>query len=414
MLALVAATAGASAAQDAPQDPPTIEERLRILEEREAAREGAILVQDDLRVTLGGLLQARGTFYEEDLGARDSEFSLRRMRFEVGGELHERYVFNVEPVFSEDEVELAEAWVGADLGAEGPRLFVGRMKEPFGLEELMPRKHVDFPEGSLANQFMPKEDHGLTLMGRTAGGFLEYGAAFYNGTGGDDLNSDKDVAGRLAVFPFAGRQGSALEHLQVGVAATAGDQDTDVSGEELKTEARAAFLAFEPGSEIDGDRTRVGLEAAWRHGPFAVSGEVLAIDQEMTGTGGDADVAFDVWYLAASWVLTGEEKTWRGVRPDRPWVPGREGEAPGCGALQLAVRISELTLDDDLVSAGLVLPGGFPDSVMSADVGLNWYATANARLGVHWIHTEYEDPITLGGDTRDSEDALLVQLQLHF
>jgi hypothetical protein len=113
------------------------------------------------------------------------------------GELYERYLFHVEPNFSEDDVELEEAWFGADLGTGGPRLMFGRMKEPFSLEEMLPRRHIDFPGFSILDQFAPAEDHGVTLLGGSRDAPWEYGAAFYNGTGGEDLNSDKDIAARL-------------------------------------------------------------------------------------------------------------------------------------------------------------------------------------------------------------------------
>lgn len=287
--------------------------------------------------------------------ARDSAFDLRRMRLEISGELDERYIFNVEPFFTEAEVELEEAWVGAWLERERTRVLFGRMKEPFSLEEMSPRKGSDFAEFSILNQIVPAEDSGITLLGATAGGALEYGGAIYNGTSGDEVNEDRDLAARRVWHPFAARTECALRDLQIGAAATTGRADADVGGAELRTETRQPFLAFEPASEIDGDRTRAGVEAAWLSGPFALTAEAVRVEQDMTGPSGSDEVGFDAWHLTGSWVLTGEEKTFQGVRPARPFVKGG-----GCEAWQIAARISRLELDDALVATGVVAPRPSP------------------------------------------------------
>ncbi len=364
------------------------------------------------RFTLEGLLQVRGTFFEPGLAERTSDFSLQRMRFELGGELYERYLFHVEPNFSEDDVELEEAWFGADLGTGGPRLMFGRMKEPFSLEEMLPRRHIDFPGFSILDQFAPAEDHGVTLLGGSRDATWEYGAAFYNGTGGEDLNSDKDFAARLVARPWAEREGALIQRLQFGGAATWGHEDAELEGSELVTEAKAPFLAFEPGSSADGDRLRLGLEAAWLSGPTALMAEAIQITEDLSGSGGDVENETRGWYAAASWVLTGEQKLFSGVKPNHPlWV---KDASAGSGAWQLALRYSDLQLDDALVDAGLVAATSFPDSVRTWDLGLNWYTTANTKVMLHYLHTDYADAIEFDGESRSSEDALLLQLQLHF
>ncbi|HKB16725.1 MAG TPA: porin [Planctomycetota bacterium] len=420
-LAVLATAADRLASQE-----PTLEERVRRLErereEREAATSrplagydgGFFVASPDgaYRLTLEGLLQVNANLFERGLEERESEVFLRRMRFELGGEFERRWLFHVEPKFTESDVDLEEAWVGADLGEGGPRLHVGRMKEPFSLEEMIPLRHVDFVNLSILNQLVPAEQHGLTLLGETADRVLEFGAAAYTGDGEEEFDSDRGGAARLVVRPFASSGQPLLEGLQVGGAATWGRADQDLSGAEFLTEARVPLFEFEPGSEMDGERTRLGLEAAWLSGPLAIYGEAMGTEQEMEGTGGEEKVRVGGWYAAASWVMTGERKTFRGVTPARPFVPGKEGN--GLGALQAAARFSELRLDDDFVSAGLIAPTAFPEKVRSLDLGLNWYALYEVRLKVHWLRTSYADSIVFGGEARSSEDALLLQFQVNF
>src|SRR5262245_16898798 len=91
---------------------------------------------DRYRLSIGGLLQVQGRAYQAERG-RTSDFFLERMRLEIGGTIERIYHFNLEPKFTEEDVELEEAWVGADLGRHA-LLMLGRMKEPFSLEEMLP------------------------------------------------------------------------------------------------------------------------------------------------------------------------------------------------------------------------------------------------------------------------------------
>ena len=227
------------------------------------------------------------------------------------------------------------------------------MKEPFSLEEVRSSKGLEFVNKSIVNQFAPAEDHGLTLLGELGGGAVEWGAAVYHGSGGEETNRDQDVAGRLVWRPFHG--GGALAGLQVGAAATRGETDEVLAGEELSTEARVPFLVYAPGSLVDGGRDRLGLELEWHHGPWALAAELVRVEEDVAGAGGAGQVAHQALYVQATWVLTGEERTWKGVFPERPF-----GTPGGSGAWQLALRYSELDLDSDLVAHGLVAANAFP------------------------------------------------------
>jgi hypothetical protein len=45
---------------------------------------------------------------------------------------------------------------------------------------------------------------------------------------------------------------------------------------------------------------------------------------------------------------------------------------------------------------------------------VNWHASANAKVMLHIVRTDYDDAITIDGDARSAENALLVQVQLQF
>jgi phosphate-selective porin OprO/OprP len=357
---------------------------------------GFFISGDNVKLTMEGLLQVNALFFPGG-SAHDSEFALRRLRLEFSGEFYERWLFHIEPKFTFDGVELEEAWLGAQLDVH--RFIFGRMKEPFSFEEMASQRHMDMINFSIMNQFVPAEDHGITVLGSFD--ILEYGLGFYNGTGSDDTNGDKDAALRLVLHPWEG--------LQFGGAVTYGRQDTDIGGAELRTEARVAWGEFVPGAELEGDRWRFGAEAAFLQGPFAASAELIHVRQTISGT----ETAMTGGYVQASYVLTGEAKAWKGdpvriwkgVTPERPFL-----KDPDIGAWQLVARWSRLSLEDDLAP----LLTNFPSTIDTYTIGVNWYANEFVKVKLNYLKTVYEDSIIVGGDRHGSEDAVLLQFQVMF
>jgi len=363
----------------------------------EAGYDGGFFVKGgNAKFVLEGLLQVNGVFFEPD-AAHESEFVLRRMRLEFSGEFFDRWYFHIEPKFVSDGVELEEAWVGLKAGTH--LILLGRMKEPFSWEEMASQRHMDMISFSIMNQFVPAEDHGITVIGNFD--CLEYGFGFYNGSGGDDTTSDKDAALRLVLHPWRG--------LQFGGSVTAGRQEIDVSDEELRTEARVPWATFLPGTEIEDERVRLGAEAAFLEGPFALTAELIEIREEVSETTANLTGG----YVQASYVLTGEGKSWKGegvriwkgVKPDRPFL-----KDPDIGAWQLVARGSRLNVDRDLTP----FVTNNPRRIDSFTVGLNWYSNEFVKVKVNYLRTAYDEDVVLAGKRRDNEDALIVQAQLMF
>ena len=358
---------------------------------------------------LGGLFQVTGIALGSER-VPEADFALRRMRLEISGRFVDWMRFAIEPNFAEDGVELEEAWVGAELLEGRSVLRLGRMKAPFNLEEVRSRRHIDFTRFSILNQFAPAEDHGIFWNGECADGRWEYALAAYNGTGTSDTSSSKDVAVRAMLHPFGHRDASPLQHLQVGVAATLGEQYEDVSDDVVENELGLPVVRFLPDLRLRGTRRRVGFELAWFDGPNFLQGEVIAVSQEMTLAPNDGRIGFRGAYLTLSRALTGETKTFDGVTPARPFDP-RTGA--GRGAWVLAARLSELRLDDDLRDLGFVVPGTFTDRIRTLSLGLNWIPNRHAIVRTALVHSDYGDRVTLDAGSDDAELGLLVEVQLH-
>jgi phosphate-selective porin len=129
----------------------------------------------------------------------------------------------------------------------------------------------------------------------------------------------------------------------------------------------------------------------------------------MSLAGAEEDVAFSGAYLTVAYVLTGEDKTFAGVVPREPYDLAT---GAGTGAWVLALRLSELRVDDD--AAGLAAPGAFTDRIRSASLGLNWIPNRHVVVRNALVYSAYADEVAVDTGSADRELGFLVELQLHF
>ena len=106
--------------------------------------------------------------------------------------------------------------------------------------------------------------------------------------------------------------------------------------------------------------------------------------------------------MTASYVLTGEATSERGVRPDKPFDPA----AGTWGAVQVAARYAELTLDGDLFDVGIAAAGA-SRKTQQMTFDTNWYLNNYVK-----IYGTYER-LTFSGP-RANENLILFRAQLAF
>jgi len=361
-------------------------------------------------IVLEGLFQITGSVLGRGRSPR-AGFELTRMRPELAGVLDDSLRFRLEPKFTADDVELEEAWVGMNVLSDKGLLMVGRMKVPFGLEEVRSRRHIDFTRFSILNQFSPAEEQGLFLNGKNESGRWEYGLSATDGVESGDAEASVNLAGRVMLHPHAGEDASPWRNLQLGVGATTDAVHMDASGLHVENAAGQEVIRMAAGTRLNGDRLRLGFEAAWFDGPWFVQAEYLHVEQDMVGATGGADVSFAGSYLELAHVLTGESKSFKGVEPDQPFNPST---GTGRGAWVLTARLSELRSDESLLSQGLVAPGTYTPAIRSLSLGLNWVMNRHMILRQALVHSVYSDDVLIDGRFEGGESAFLFGLQLHF
>ena len=101
----------------------------------------------------------------------------------------------------------------------------------------------------------------------------------------------------------------------------------------------------------------------------------------------------DAWQVAVSYFLTGEDASFRGVKPKQDFDFGT-----GWGAWELVARYSEINLDEDTFKdpTGTSFTGAYADLSTSAKSarswtgGVNWYLNQNARVALNYSHTTFD------------------------
>ena len=298
-------------------------------------------------------------WHEADTRALDDALIVRHAQFGLAGEFNEAWSFEV-------AYDFAKVGAFKDVflqyqGWKSTAIKLGQFKVPFGLEELTSSNNITFIERAL-----PGDAFGLS---RRAGiGFDRSGSRYtFSVMGfGDAIDGDKGRGAGLRYTFTPVRTDGALVHL--GIAAITERPQGEVKFN-ARPESRPTDTRFVNTGDLDDVRRvdRLGLEAAWQAGPFIAQAEWMRADAARRSS---PDAGFDGWYVAGSWVLTGEVRRYRnGVFKSMP--AGRSH-----GAWELALRYSEVELDDGRVQ------GGREDNF---SLGLNWYAHERWRVMADYI-----------------------------
>lgn len=362
---------------------------------------------------------------EPDTAVRDS-FILDRARISADATFYKYFRGRVEGEFSSRRV-LRDAYLALQPRPE-LNLQIGQFTVPFSYELSISKLRTDFVERApfVTQTVGPRRDIGAMVYGAFMDETFRYQLAVMNGVGQNqtDNNSDKDVIGRLVVSPFATSNHAHLKGLNFGGAVTYGRQPAefiqDTSGNSTPVGnsifgASESGFTFFPAIPRRGARLRGNAHVAWLDGPVSITSEYIHASEERDGLGtGGADLSdleTDGAYVGGTWLLTGETKPYnKRVRPLRPlWA----GQAPGWGALELALRYEYFELRHGADSATPALNHNRYDAALA---GLNWYPNEFLRLSVNYIYSVYDRKGTNASPDPDehSNNAVLGRAQIDF
>lgn len=374
---------------------------------------------------LRGLLHADyRSWFDDNAKPNIDGFTFRRIRPTFEGTLFGKYDFRFTPEFGENKSAVVDAYVDARF-QPWAKVRAGKFKPFVGLERLQSGADIKFIERSyVSNNILPNRDLGVSLYGDILDNKLNYAVGVFNGvndgaenTTTQDTNSDKDYAIRLFATPFKDSD-SALAGLGVGISATYADQ-RGVAGttglSSYKTPGQAAtFFTWGATAIANGTRARWSPQAYYYYGPFGLIAEYARVSQDVTAGANQASLDNDAWQIAGSWLLTGEDASFKGVKPKNAF----DSETDGWGAWELVARYQQLNVDDDaFVASRYSNITTSAKSARSYALGVNWYLNQDVKLVVNYEQTNFDGG---GGGTvanpldREDEKVLFSRLQYTF
>jgi phosphate-selective porin OprO/OprP len=291
-------------------------------------------------VKLGGRIQWDYNYAELNGVADEDDFSIRRARLYLSGNLNDwsyKVQFNVGNDIGGTHEDLYIKYNGWGKKAV---VTIGNQNEPFGLEQLESSKDISYLERSAVTEaYAPGRKEGILFSGQRGDVTYALGIFEDDGEDGSEVAGDGTaVTGRVTYAPIK----SANQVFHLGVAHSNRDQDIDITG----------------------------LEVAYTKGPYHIQSEFISSEEN--------DATREGLYVQAGWILTGES------RPYKNGIFKRIKPGNTSGAWEVLVRYEDgdgAYSDEELGST----------DATSYGVGINYYLNKFIRFGATF--TEAKDNI---------------------
>jgi phosphate-selective porin OprO and OprP len=389
-----------------------------------ASKDGFTLKSADnaFQIRFRGYTQTDGRYSAHDEAhSFTNTFVMRRVRPILEGTLYKYIDFRVMPDFGQGTATLFDGYVDIRFHPLFA-LRAGKYKPPVGLERLQSAADLLFVERGFPTDLAPSRDIGVQAAGEIHGGVVQYQAGVFNGAadlgnGEVDNENGKDVAGRLMLQPFRAAGPRALNALTIGVAASHGTHRGSATAPFLagyRSPLQATVFAYRSDGTAEGTVLASGTHARlypqgyFASGRLGLMGEYATSEQEVQRDTVSATLTHRAWQLAGSWVLTGEDASYRGVTPKKPFDPARHQ----WGAFELGARVGSLTIDRDAFPLFADAARSVRDA-QSAAVAFNWYLVRGVRIQLNYEQTAFSGGAAAGAD-RPTEKAVLSRVQFSF
>ncbi|MBM3780013.1 MAG: porin [Acidimicrobiia bacterium] len=365
---------------------------------------------DGLRLVFGLVAQLDTRAPLGDSAIALDTVTVRKLRPTLSGRIGRRVTFKVMPDFGGGTAVIMDAYVDVRL-TRAVHLRAGKDKTPVGYELLQGDAHLLFPERSLAALLVPNRDLGVQVQG-DLGPALRYAAGVFRGvpdgtssTAALDAADGQDVAARLAIEPFRGSTAPpALQGFGVHLGGSIGEQTGPLPA--FPSSVGRRWFEYADGSSASGARRRVSPALYYYRGPLGAFAEYAHSTQRVAAATAAHTVTNRAWEVTASYVLTGEPASDRGITPAAPFGP-HDGR---WGAVQLLARYAELTVDPSVFRAHLAAPAATARA-RAITIGANWYPVAYLKGYATIERTAFEDTADA---KRPAELVIVIRAQAAF
>jgi hypothetical protein len=247
----------------------------------------SIRVGDSVRIEPRVRVQADFWLWNNQEPIED-RFDWGSRRIGVNGELFDRVQFQVERALQDDDDD-DTAWrdVYADVRINRAlQIRGGRFKLPFSMERNTSRDEIDFVQRATAvRAISPTRDTGVMVHGRVANRVVEYEVGVFQHADGLEVVDDPNpwsalgtaLAGRVVVSPIRNNDDGPTRDLQFGAALVRNTVPEGPNGVVGRTfDGERFFDRF----NVNGQRTRLGVEGLWQGRRVTLKGEWLQMSDQ--------------------------------------------------------------------------------------------------------------------------------------
>ena len=318
--------------------------------------------------------------HDEDETVLNDNVELRRARIGVNGTINEFWDGRIEYDFSEEGVSASDVRLRRSLPMG--RLIIGQTKVPMGLNQLTSSNNMTFIERSSVSNIVP-DSRRIGLSYHLSEGQNTFQTMVYTRALGDDKAEGNERVGGAARYVFNPSLGNGqMLHLGGSVAVEDLGANNSVRFSDRPESRPAGVRLIDTNDDNitdpieDASSTfKYGLELAYQSGPFSAEAEYLSVEVDRRD---NSDPTFDGFHVQASYVLTGESRSYSGGSF------GGISPSSSAGAWEIGARFSSMDLRDSGVT------GGKQENIT---LGLNHYVTSNLRFMANLIRSDITDGI---------------------
>jgi phosphate-selective porin OprO/OprP len=335
---------------------------------------------------------------------------LRRVRPTFSGTVYKYIDYFFRPDFGQGSVIIYDAYAQINYIPHFA-IRAGKFKPPVGLERLQSDDDTTFIERGLPTLLAPSRAIGFQLSGDIVNHRVGYQVGVFDPVPDNSLNdappgNARDYTARLFATPFQPNE-NVWSGLGFGFAAQGGNVD-GVALPAYKTVGQNTFFNFASGVISAGHRTSVAPQAFYYLGGFGLLAEDTVTEEGFQKGTVRRDVAFRSWQVEASYILTGEKKSFGSPNPKHPFDLANHG----WGAFEIAARTGDFRVDNGLFAAGFATLTASPKFAREWVIGGNWYLNRILKISVDYGHTNFVDG-AVGAD-RAAERVILSRFQINF
>src|SRR5581483_6709793 len=367
--------------------------------------------EGDFTLKVGADLQTdMRTFTGKGSSTPADPILLRRVRPTISGSIYKYIDYFFRPDFGQGSVLIYDAYAQFNYIPHFA-IRAGKFKPGVGLERLQSDDDTSFIERGLPTLLVPSRSIGFQLSGDIINHRLGYQLGVFNPVPDNSLSDAtpsraRDYTARLFATPFQPER-NFLSGLGFGFAVQGGGVD-GVALPAYKTVGQNTFINFSSGVSSAGHRTTVAPQGFYYLGPFGVLVEDTVTEEGFQKGSVRKEIGFRSWQVQASYILTGEKKSYGSPNPRHPFSLVDHG----WGAWEIAARTGDFRADNALFTNAFASLASSPKFTREWVAGVNWYLNRILRFSADYGHTNFSGGATNGN--RPSERVVLSRFQINF